>query len=98
MLTGSLGMLGVILEVSRTAGETAPIMFTGAAYYLANLPEKLSDQTMALSLHLYTISTQVTGVPEDLPFGVALVLIGIVLSMNALSIAFRVYLRNKKKW
>ncbi len=91
-------LTGVILEVSRTAGETAPIMFTGAAFFVPFLPESIFDQTMALSLHLYTISTQVTGVPEDLPFGVALVLIGIVLSMNALSIAFRVYLRNKKKW
>jgi phosphate transport system permease protein len=91
-------LTGIILEVSRTAGETAPIMFTGAAFFVPFLPESVYDQTMALSLHLYTISTQVTGVPEDLPFGVALVLIGIVLSMNALSIAFRVYLRNKKKW
>ncbi len=91
-------LTGIILEVSRTAGETAPIMFTGAAFFLPFLPESVYDQTMALSLHLFVISTQVPGVPEDLPFGVALVLIGIVLSMNALSIAFRVYLRNKKKW
>ena len=91
-------LTGVILEVSRTAGETAPIMFTGAAFFLPFLPEGVFDQTMALSLHLFVISTQVPEVPPDLPFGVALVLIGIVLAMNSISIAFRVYLRGKKKW
>ena len=91
-------LTGIILEVSRTAGETAPIMFTGAALYLPFLPQSVFDQTMAMSLHLYVISTQVPGVPEELPYGVALVLISMVLAMNALSIAFRVYLRGKKKW
>jgi len=91
-------LTGIILEVSRTAGETAPIMFTGAAFFLPFLPQSVFDQTMAMSLHLFVISTQVPGVPEELPYGVALVLIGMVLAMNALSIAFRVYLRGKKKW
>jgi len=91
-------LTGVILEVSRTTGETAPIMFTGAAFFLPFLPESVFDQTMAMSLHLFVISTQVPGVPEELPYGVALVLIGIVLAMNATSIAFRTYLRGKKKW
>jgi phosphate transport system permease protein len=91
-------LTGVILEVSRTAGETAPIMFTGAALFLPFLPESIFDQTMAMSLHLYVISTQVPNVPEHLPFGVALVLISIVLLMNAVSIGFRVYLRGLKKW
>ena len=91
-------LTGIILEVSRTAGETAPIMFTGAAFFLPFLPQSVFDQTMALSYHLYTISTQVPGVPEEIPYGVALVLISVVLAMNALSIAFRVYLRGKKKW
>jgi len=91
-------LTGVILEVSRTTGETAPIMFTGAAFFLPFLPESVFDQTMALSLHLFVISTQVPGVPENLPYGVALVLIGMVLTMNALSIGFRMYLRGKKKW
>ncbi|MDA0874127.1 MAG: phosphate ABC transporter permease PstA [Bacteroidetes bacterium] len=91
-------LTGLILEVSRTAGETAPIMFTGAAFFLPFLPESVFDQTMALSLHLFVVSTQVPNVPEALPFGVALVLIGIVLIMNALSIVFRSYLRGKKKW
>jgi phosphate transport system permease protein len=91
-------LTGIILEVSRTAGETAPIMFTGAAFFLPFLPQGVFDQTMAMSLHLYVISTQVPGVPEHVPYGVALVLIGMVLTMNALSIAFRIYLRGKKKW
>jgi phosphate transport system permease protein len=91
-------LTGVILEVSRTAGETAPIMFTGAALFLPFLPESVFDQTMAMSLHLFVISTQVPGITERLPYGVALVLIGIVLTMNAASIALRMYLRGKKKW
>lgn len=91
-------LTGVILEVSRTAGETAPIMFTGAAFFLPFLPTSVFDQTMALSLHLFVVSTQVPGVPEQLPYGVALVLIGMVLLMNAISIGFRMYLRGKKKW
>jgi phosphate transport system permease protein len=91
-------LTGVILEVSRTAGETAPIMFTGAAFFLPLLPQGVFDQTMALSLHLFVVSTQVPGIPEALPFGVALVLISMVLLMNSLSIALRMYLRGKKKW
>jgi len=91
-------LTGVILEVSRTTGETAPIMFTGAAFFLPFLPESVFDQTMALSLHLFVVSTQVPGVPDALPYGVALVLIAMVLIMNSLSIGFRVYLRGRKKW
>ena len=91
-------LTGVILEVSRTAGETAPIMFTGAAFFLPHLPYNVFDQTMALSLHLFVISTQVPGVPEEIPFGVALLLVAIVLVMNSLSVAFRMHLRSRKKW
>jgi phosphate transport system permease protein len=91
-------LTGVILEVSRTTGETAPIMFTGAAFFLPFLPQSVFDQTMALSLHLFVVSTQVPNVPDALPYGVALVLIAMVLIMNCLSIAFRMYLRGKKKW
>jgi phosphate transport system permease protein len=91
-------LTGVILEVSRTAGETAPIMFTGAAFFLPFLPQSVFDQTMALSLHLFVISTQVPGVPENVPFGVALLLIGIVLAINSASIVLRFYLRGRKKW
>ncbi len=91
-------LTGVILEVSRTSGETAPIMFTGAVFFTPFLPQGIFDQTMAMSLHLFVVSTQVPGVPEDLPYGVALVLIAMVLIMNSISIAFRMYLRGKKKW
>ena len=91
-------LTGVILEVSRTTGETAPIMFTGAVFFTPFLPQGVFDQTMALSLHLFVVATQVPGVPEDLPYGVALVLIAMVLLMNSLSIAFRMYLRGRKKW
>ncbi|MFI0460133.1 MAG: phosphate ABC transporter permease PstA, partial [Candidatus Thiodiazotropha endolucinida] len=63
-------LTGVILEVSRTTGETAPIMFTGAAFFLPFLPQSVFDQTMALSLHLFVVATQVPGVPENLPYGV----------------------------
>jgi len=91
-------LTGVILEVSRTSGETAPVMFTGAVFFTPFLPQGIFDQTMALSLHLFVVSTQVPGVPEDLPYGVALVLIAMVLIMNSVSIAFRMYLRGRKKW
>ena len=95
-ITGIL--TGVILEVSRTTGETAPVMFTGAVFFTPFLPQGIFDQTMAMSLHLFVVATQVPGVPEDLPFGVALVLIAMVLIMNSISIAFRMYLRGRKKW
>ena len=91
-------LTGVILEVSRTTGETAPVMFTGAAFFLPFLPQSVFDQTMAMSLHLFVVATQVPNVPDALPYGVALVLIAMVLIMNSLSIALRMYLRGKKKW
>ena len=91
-------LTGVILEVSRTTGETAPIMFTGAAFFIPVLPQSVFDQTMALSLHLFVVATQVPNVPEALPYGVALVLIMMVLLMNSVSIALRMHLRGKKKW
>jgi phosphate transport system permease protein len=91
-------LTGVILEVCRTAGETAPIMFTGAAFFLPLLPQSVFDQTMALSLHLFVVSTQVPNMPEAVPYGVALVLIAMVLLMNTLSIALRMVLRGRKKW
>ena len=91
-------LTGVILEVSRTTGETAPIMFTGAVFFTPFLPQGVFDQTMAMSLHLFVVSTQVPGVPDQLPYGVALVLIAMVLVMNSASIALRMYLRGRKKW
>lgn len=96
-------LTGIILEVSRAAGETTPIMFTGAVFYKAVergdlFPYYLNDQCMALSMHVFTISTQVPNVKEALPYATAVVLLGSVLLVNATSIAFRVWLRNRKKW
>lgn len=96
-------LTGIILQVSRAAGETAPIMFTGAVFFKALqdggiFAYSLFDQCMALSMHLFTISTQVPDVPAALPYGTAVVLIGIVLLANGLSITLRVYLRSRKKW
>lgn len=91
-------LTGLILEVSRAAGETAPILFTGAAFYLPFLPESVYDQCMALSMHLFVVSTQVPGVPEEIPYGTALVLLGVVLTVNASSIIVRSRLRRRRKW
>jgi phosphate transport system permease protein len=96
-------LTGVILQVSRAAGETAPIMFTGAVFYKAvqrgNLfPYGLTDQCMALSMHLYTVSTQVPNVKESVPYATAVVLLGSVLMVNAAAIVVRVWLRNRKRW
>ena len=91
-------LTGVILQVSRAAGETAPIMFTGAAFYLPFLPQSVHDQAMALSMHLFTLSTQVPNVPEAMPYATALVLLALVLGFNAISIVFRTYLRSRRKW
>ena len=91
-------LTGVILQVSRAAGETAPIMFTGAAFYLPFLPQSVWDQCMALSMHLFTVSTQVPNVPEPIPYATAWVLLGLVLGVNLASIIFRSYLRSHRKW
>ena len=96
-------LTGIILQVSRAAGETAPIMFTGVVFYKAVekgdlLAYGLLDQCMALAMHLYTISTQVPGVPDAVPFATAVLLLGVVLLVNALSIGLRIYLRTHRKW
>jgi len=91
-------LTGVILEVSRAAGETAPILFTGAVFYKKTLPEGLLDQSMALSYQLFTVATQGGQVPEERQFGTAVVLLGLVLVMNLASISLRVYFRYRKKW
>ena len=91
-------LTGVIIQVSMTVGETAPIMYTGAVTYVAFLPEGLTDETMAMSLHLFNLSFVMQDIPEALPYGVALTLIGLVLTLNSVSIAFRMRLRRKKKW
>ncbi len=89
---------GVILGLERAAGETAPILFTVAAFYLPRLPRSIFDQTMALPYHLYVISTQVPGMPARIQYGTALVLLVLVLSMNVVATIIRSYFRRKRQW
>jgi phosphate transport system permease protein len=96
--SGSGILTGLILVVCRAVGETAPIMFTGAVFLRGVLPHSPFDKTMALSLHLYNVSTQVPNVPDHVPFAVALTLIAVVLAMNVVAIWFRMHLRGRKKW
>lgn len=89
---------GVILGLLRAAGETAPILFTVAAFFLPNLPHSLFDQTMALPYHLYVVSTQVPGMPVQMQYGTALVLLLLVLSLNIVASIIRSYFRRRREW
>ena len=91
-------LTGVILGMERAAGETAPILFTVAAFYLPQLPNSIFDQTMALPYHLYVVSTQVPGMPIQVQFGTALVLLALVLSMNLIATVIRSRVRRLRKW
>lgn len=91
-------LTGLVFAVGRSAGETAAILFTGVAFYLPFLPQSVFDQCMSLSMHLFTISTQVVGMPEAYPYATALVLILLILSVNSVSVALRSYFRTKRKW
>ncbi|MCX5701288.1 MAG: phosphate ABC transporter permease PstA [Candidatus Omnitrophica bacterium] len=91
-------LTGTILGLGRAAGETAPILFTVAAFYLPRLPDSVFDQAMALPYHLYVISTQVPNVDEKVRYGTALVLLALVLFMNLVAIIIRYKFRKKKKW
>ena len=100
-------LTGVILEVSRAAGETAPILFTGAAASVAVstatldrklVPYDLDDRFMALSFHLHMVAEKISGMPQEMMFGTAAVLIALILSVNSVSIALRGWLRSRKKW
>ena len=90
---------GIILSVGRVSGETAPILFTVAAYFLPKLPSSIFDQVMALPYHLYVISTSGTNIEESRPiaYGTALVLIGFVLIINLIANALRKYFGKKVK-
>jgi phosphate transport system permease protein len=92
-------MTGTILAVSRGAGEVAPILFTGAAYYLATLPESLSDQFMNLGYHVYIMSTQSSDVEKTMPiqFATTLVLLILTLSLNLVAVVIRSRIRRKAK-
>lgn len=89
---------GVILGLERAAGETAPILFTGAAFFLPQLPTSLWDPTMALPYHLFVISTQVPGMPIQIQFGTAVVLLIFVLGMNFIASIIRSRARAKRQW
>ncbi|MEN6559817.1 MAG: phosphate ABC transporter permease PstA [Acidobacteriota bacterium] len=94
------GMLtGTVLGLARAAGETAPILFTGAAFYLPFLPKSLGDQFMALPYHLYIMATQHHAILQVRPlaYGTALVLIVFVLGMNMTAIVVRYRLRRKQR-
>lgn len=89
---------GLILGVGRAAGETAPILFTVAAFYLRDLPRSIHDQAMALPYHLYVLSTQVPNAPPKIQWGTALVLLVLVLGMNLAAAIIRTRYRRARKW
>lgn len=89
---------GIILGLERAAGETAPILFTGAAFFLPRLPHSVRDATMALPYHLFVISTQVPEMPVRIQYGTALVLLVFVLTMNIIATIIRARARAKRQW
>ena len=89
---------GVILGLERAAGETAPILFTGAAFFLPRLPTSPMDETMALPYHLFVISTQVPGMPVQIQYGTVLVLLVFVLGMNLTATIIRSRARSRRQW
>jgi len=91
-------LTGTVLSLSRAAGETAPILFTVAAFYLPRLPHSVFDQVMALPYHLYVISIHVPNMPTELKFATGFVLIVLVFLMNLVSIILRAHFRKKKLW
>lgn len=91
-------LTGAILSLARAAGETAPILFTVAAFYLPNLPRSIFDQAMALPYHLYIISTQIPNISISHRYGTALVLIALVFSLNIFAIIIRRRFRKKYRW
>jgi len=91
-------LTGVILGLERAAGETAPILFTVAAFFLPRLPHSPFDATMALPYHLFVISTQVPGMPIRIQYGTALVLLVFVLGMNLIASVIRSRARARRQW
>jgi phosphate transport system permease protein len=89
---------GVILGLERAAGETAPILFTGATFFLPELPKSIMDSTMALPYHIFVISTQVPGMPIKIQYGTVLVLLIFVLGMNIVATIIRSRARAKRQW
>lgn len=96
-------LTGVILQVSRAAGETAPILFTGAVMYKAVdkgdlFPYRLTESAMAMATHLYNLATQINSAPDSLQFATATVLVAVVLLINSAAVVVRAVLRHRKKW
>ncbi len=91
-------LTGVVLGLERAAGETAPILFTGAAFFLPRLPNSPLDATMALPYHLFVISTQVPGMPVQIQYGTVLVLMAFVLVMNLIVTVIRSQARAHRQW
>ena len=93
-------LTGSILGIGRAAGETAPIMFTAAAYFTAKLPGSVFDEVMALPYHIYVLATAGTNIEATRPiqFGTVLVLVGVVLGVDLIAIVIRGYMRRNKRW
>jgi phosphate transport system permease protein len=91
-------LTGVILGLERAAGETAPILFTVAAFFLPRLPHSPFDASMALPYHLFVISTQVPEMPIQIQYGTALVLLVFVLGMNLIATSIRSRARARRQW
>jgi phosphate transport system permease protein len=91
-------LTGAILSIARISGETAPILFTAAVFYVPNLPSSIFDQVMTLPYHLYIVSTQIPNMPKNIIYGTALVLMMMVLTMSFVAIFARVYFRKHRKW
>ena len=89
---------GIILGLGRAAGETAPILFTGATFFLPHLPNSPLDSTMALPYHLFVISTQIPGMPIQIQYGTVLVLLAFVLGMELIATVIRSWARSRRKW
>ncbi|MEQ8214562.1 MAG: phosphate ABC transporter permease PstA [Smithellaceae bacterium] len=102
VLPGALpGILtGSILGIGRAAGETAPIMFTAAAFFTAKLPGSIFDEVMALPYHIYVLATAGTNIEETRPlqYGTVLVLVALVLGIDLIAIVIRSYMRKRKRW
>ncbi len=93
-------LTGCILGIGRAAGETAPIMFTAAAFFTAKLPHSIFDEVMALPYHIYVLATAGTHIEETRPiqYGTVLVLVAIVLGIDLIAIIIRGYVRRNKRW
>jgi phosphate transport system permease protein len=91
-------LTGTILGLSRAAGETAPILFTVAAFYLPRLPQSVYDQAMVLPYHIYVLSTQVPNVSVKIQYGTVLVLVLMVFVLNIIAAYLRARFRKRKTW